>query len=203
MRAAHAARGLSMPSTSRCAARPQRRGPCGGGPGHMTLERHWRRVAWACGRTTRQVRGPLPGFGAREFGPNLPVSGHLALAAIEEVDPEGMRPDLEGLERRFLVRAHEARIPLDIGGEDCGEFALDTRWFQRRFPNATAELGNLWQFQRPDKLAAPWNCAGAPGNLYPAKVADADPARRPRPRGASEPSNTALRRARSLRRPRG
>ncbi len=31
----------------------------------------------------------------------------------------------EGLERRFLVRAHEARIPLDIGGEDRGQLARD------------------------------------------------------------------------------
>jgi hypothetical protein len=31
----------------------------------------------------------------------------------------------EGPERNFLVRAHEAPIPLDIGGEDRGPIALD------------------------------------------------------------------------------
>ena len=31
----------------------------------------------------------------------------------------------EGLERRFLIRAHEARIPLDVGGEDRGQLALN------------------------------------------------------------------------------
>jgi hypothetical protein len=31
----------------------------------------------------------------------------------------------EGLERRFLVSAHEARIALDIGSEDRGQLPLD------------------------------------------------------------------------------
>lgn len=44
----------------------------------------------------------------------------------------------EGLERSFLVRAHEARIPLDIRGEDRGQLALDALRCHGRTPQSNA-----------------------------------------------------------------
>ena len=70
------------------------------------------------------------GNDAGEFGENA-VTGRAADPAAMLLD-ERVGDGSMGRERRqcvFLVDAHQAAIPLDIGGEDGDELSLDRRRF--------------------------------------------------------------------------